>query len=141
MSDSHEAAKVVAMAVRQGQKQKTGSSFSSRKPLNCTHCDTDHHNIDICYQLHGYPPDHHLHKSNKGGGHGNNGGGRNKRNGGPSSINNATTGKVPLQQLHSAVPGYSNTQFQQILSLMNDNSATPNTSQTTAPQAMPLALH
>ncbi|KAB2620843.1 hypothetical protein D8674_039878 [Pyrus ussuriensis x Pyrus communis] len=93
VSDSCEAAEVAAMAVRQGQKQKNGNSSSFGKPLHYTHCDTDHPTIDTCYQLHGYPLEHHLHKSSKGGGRGNNGGGRNKRNGGSSSANDTTTGE------------------------------------------------
>ncbi|XP_020421511.1 uncharacterized protein LOC109949766 [Prunus persica] len=51
----------VAMVVRQHQ----GSSNSTLKPFHCTHCDWDHHTIDTCYKLHGYPPRHRLHKSNR----------------------------------------------------------------------------
>lgn len=135
VSDSCEAAEVAAMAVRQGQKTKNGSNFSSRKPLHCTHCDTDHHTIETCYQLHGYPLEHRLHKSNKGRGRGNNGGGRSKRNGGTFSANNATTGEVSVQELHSAVPGLSDDQFQQILSIMNGNGTPHNVPKTNVPQA------
>lgn len=135
VSDLREAVEVVAMAVHQGKKSKNDSSSSSRKPLHFTHCDVDHHTIDTCYQLPGYPPEHSLHKSNKGGGRGNNGGGRNKRNGGSFSANNATTSKVSMQELHSAVPGLSDYQFQQILSIMNGNGTTQNFSKTNAPQA------
>ncbi|KAM2081905.1 hypothetical protein ACFXTH_035540 [Malus domestica] len=45
------------MAMRQ-----SGSKSSNRKPLHCTHCDQDYHTIDTCYQLHGYPSGHRLHK-------------------------------------------------------------------------------
>lgn len=115
------------MVVRQWQKSQTGSqtgsSSSSRKQLHCTYCDTAHHTIDTCYKLHGYPPEHRLHRSNKVGGRGKNGGGRNKCHG---SFANNTTNGASLQELHSAVPGLSDVQFQQILSIMNNNETAHN---------------
>ncbi|KAM1627395.1 hypothetical protein ACFX1R_017067 [Malus domestica] len=124
VSDSREAAEISAMAVRPWQQSsQPGNSSSSRRQLHCTYCDTAHHTIDTCYKLHGYPPEHRLHRSNRGGGRGNNSGGRNKRHG--SSANNTTNG-ASLQELHSAVPGLSDQQFQQILSIMNNNETTQN---------------
>ncbi|CAL8161905.1 unnamed protein product [Prunus armeniaca] len=41
------------MAIR--VNRLSASNNSERKPLHYTHCDMDHHTIDICHQLHGYP--------------------------------------------------------------------------------------
>ena len=91
------------MAVRQHQ----GPSNSNRKPLHCTHCDRDHHTIDTCYKLHGYPPGHRLHKSN-----------RNKK--GSSSSANHVQNNPTMQELKSAMPNLSDSEYQQILTMMND---------------------
>lgn len=42
-----------AMVIR--DNCSSASNNSERKPLHCTHCDMDHHTIDIYHKLHGYP--------------------------------------------------------------------------------------
>ena len=32
-----------------------GTPTSNERTLHCTHCNQDHHTIDHCYKLHGYP--------------------------------------------------------------------------------------
>ncbi|KAM2653589.1 hypothetical protein EV2_025210 [Malus domestica] len=59
------------MAVQGGRgNQHSCGSQGNRKLLHCDYCDMDHHTRETCYQLHGYPEDHHLHKKNKGKGRG-----------------------------------------------------------------------
>ena len=99
----HTTLEPAAMDVRQHQ----GPSNSNRKPLHCTHCDRDHHTIDTCYKLHGYPPGHRLHKSN-----------RNKK--GSSSSANHVQNNPTMQELKSAMPNLSDSEYQQILTMMND---------------------
>ncbi|KAI5322072.1 hypothetical protein L3X38_031144 [Prunus dulcis] len=99
----HTTLEPAAMAVRQHQRP----SNSNRKPLHCTHCDRDHHTIDTCYKLHGYPPGHRLHKSN-----------RNKK--GSSSSANHVQNNPTMQELKSAMPNLSDSEYQQILTMMND---------------------
>ncbi|KAM1681408.1 hypothetical protein ACFX2K_038957 [Malus domestica] len=118
-----------AMAVRQGHHSKSAGS-STRKPMHCTHCDQDYHTIDTCYQLHGYPPGHRLHKTNKSNPRGGN---RSKRDTGSSSANIVSSEGPSIQEMQSVMSGLSDSQFQQILSIMNgkDVSATPQANATT----------
>nr|TKS14683.1 hypothetical protein D5086_0000047570 [Populus alba] len=37
-----------------------GTPTSYERTLHCTYCNQDHHTIDHCYKLHGYPPGHKL---------------------------------------------------------------------------------
>ncbi|KAM2462027.1 hypothetical protein PS1_012936 [Malus domestica] len=97
------------MAVHQG-----GSKCSNRKPLHCTHYDQDYHTIDTCYQLHGYPPGHRLHKVKP-----------QKRNHcpkterGSSSANHVSENAATKEEIQSVMSGLSDAQFQQILQIMN----------------------
>ncbi|KAI5322613.1 hypothetical protein L3X38_031685 [Prunus dulcis] len=83
------------MAVRNNQR----SNSSGRKPLHCSHCDQDHHTVDKCYKLHGYPPGHRLHKSGKG-----------KGKGSSSSANTVASNGPSLQEIHTAMPSLSEDQ-------------------------------
>ncbi|KAI5332290.1 hypothetical protein L3X38_022419 [Prunus dulcis] len=85
-----------AMAVRNNHR----SNSSGRKPLHCSHCDQDHHTVDKCYKLHGYPPGHRLHKSGKG-----------KGKGSSSSANNVASNGPSLQEVHTAMPSLSEDQY------------------------------
>ncbi|KAM1801308.1 hypothetical protein ACFX11_032935 [Malus domestica] len=84
-----------AMAVRQGHHSKSSGS-STRKPMHCTHCDQDYHTIDTCYQLHGYPPGHRLHKTNKSNPRGGN---RSKRDTGSSSAHIVSSEGPSVQEM------------------------------------------
>ncbi|XP_070676213.1 uncharacterized protein [Malus domestica] len=108
-----------AMAVRQGHHSKSSGS-STRKPMHCTHCDQDYHTIDTCYQLHGYPPGHRLHKTNKSNPRGGN---RSKRDTGSSSAHIVSSEGPSVQEMQSVMSGLSDSQFQQILSIMNGKDA------------------
>ncbi|XP_070677941.1 uncharacterized protein [Malus domestica] len=102
-----------AMAVRQGGSRSSRSS--SRKPLHCTHCDHDYHTIDTCYQLHGYPPGHCLHKVKP-----QKGSKSSKKEGSSSSSANQVSTGATLEEMKSVMSGLSDTQFQQILDIMNN---------------------
>ncbi|KAI5344201.1 hypothetical protein L3X38_012078 [Prunus dulcis] len=39
-----------------------GTPISSESTLHCTYCNQDHHTVDRCYKLHGYPPGHKLYR-------------------------------------------------------------------------------
>ncbi|KAI5312945.1 hypothetical protein L3X38_042119 [Prunus dulcis] len=39
-----------------------GTPISSEATLHCTYCNQDHHTVDRCYKLHGYPPGHKLYR-------------------------------------------------------------------------------
>ncbi|KAM2129542.1 hypothetical protein ACFX1R_009206 [Malus domestica] len=103
---------VAAMAVRQ-----PSSKSSNRKPLHCTHCDQDYHTIDTCYQLHGYPPGHRLHKVKP-----QKGNQRPKKDRGSSSANHVSENAATKEELQSVMSGLSDAQFQQILQIMNGQS-------------------
>lgn len=64
LGSSHVTLKLAAMAVLQNQQ----STNSDKNPLHCTYWDFDHHTVDTCWKLNGYPLGHRLHKSNKKGG-------------------------------------------------------------------------
>ncbi|XP_070664685.1 uncharacterized protein [Malus domestica] len=107
LSISHTTTETAAMAVHPGHNSKTSGS-SARKPLHCTHCDQDYHTIDTCYQLHGHPPGHRLHKTNKSN---QRGGNRSKRDNGSSSATssaNLVSFKRPsMQEMQSVMSGLS----------------------------------
>ncbi|CAL2239954.1 unnamed protein product [Prunus armeniaca] len=95
-----------AMAVRNNLR----SNSSGRQPLHYSHCDRDHHTVDKCYKLHGYPPGHRLHKSGKGKGKVSSGSANNVASNGPS-----------LQEIHTAMPSLSEDQCKKIHAMMSDN--------------------
>ncbi|XP_016647541.1 PREDICTED: uncharacterized protein LOC107880502 [Prunus mume] len=95
-----------AMAVRNNQR----SNSSGRQPLHCSHCDRDHHTVDKCYKLHGYPPGHRLHKSGKGKGKVSSG-----------SANNVASNGPFLQEIHTAMPSLFEDQCKKIHAMMSDN--------------------
>ncbi|XP_008229790.1 PREDICTED: uncharacterized protein LOC103329135 [Prunus mume] len=109
----------VALAVRPGQGSSSRSNSSNRKPLHCSYCDKDHHVRDTCWKLHGYPPGHPKHKSNRS----NHGGNRSQfdssDNSAQSSINHVKEGPT-MQEMQSVMNGLSDLQYQQILSIMNN---------------------
>ncbi|XP_008225782.2 PREDICTED: uncharacterized protein LOC103325406 [Prunus mume] len=84
------------------------------------------------YKLNVYPPGHRLHKSHTRDGSQNRGGNRSKRNGGSSSSVNLVSDGPSLHDLRSALPNLSDTQLQQVHSVVHDNGAEPCTS---TPQA------
>ncbi|CAL8999988.1 unnamed protein product [Prunus brigantina] len=50
-NESYSAVQVMVIC----DNRSSASNNSERKPLHCTHCDMDHHTIDIWHKLHGYP--------------------------------------------------------------------------------------
>ena len=40
-------------------------NLASRRPLSCDRCKMIGHTIQKCYKVHGYPPDHRLHKGKR----------------------------------------------------------------------------
>ncbi|XP_068336528.1 uncharacterized protein [Pyrus communis] len=113
LTASRRVTETTAMAVQQDGSQSSGSS--SRKPLHCTHCDHDYHTIDTCYQLHGYPPGHHLHKVKP-----QKGSKPSKKEGNSSSSVNQVSKCATLEEMKSVMSELSNNQFQQILHIMNN---------------------
>ncbi|CAL5346093.1 unnamed protein product [Camellia sinensis] len=104
------------LAVRQSSTFRS----NNRKPLHCSYCNQDHHVRDTCWKLHGYPlghPKHHSTKSVQG---------RNRPkqfNGNQSPANNVTDG-LTMQEMQLVIHGLSDSQFQQILSVMNGKETT-----------------
>ena len=107
-------AEPVDLAVRHEQGFSSRSNPSNRKPLHCSYCDRDHHVREKCWKLHGYPPEHPKHASNKS----NQGSTHFKRNNNhQSSANNVK--EIPvMQEVPSVTNGLSDLQIQQILSIM-----------------------
>ncbi|KAM1078563.1 hypothetical protein ACFX15_025113 [Malus domestica] len=84
---------------------------SERKPLHCSYCDKDHHVIETCWKLHGYPPGHRLHgKSNSSSG---SGGRSTAAPSGKPAVNNVASPAAP------SMPNLTTDQFQQLLSIMS----------------------
>ncbi|XP_050136318.1 uncharacterized protein LOC126612060 [Malus sylvestris] len=84
---------------------------SERKPLHCSYCDKDHHVIETCWKLHGYPPGHRLHgKSNSSSG---SGGRSTAAPSGKPAVNNVASPAAP------SMPNLTTDQFQQLLSMMS----------------------
>ncbi|KAM1571236.1 hypothetical protein ACFX10_036164 [Malus domestica] len=122
------------MVVRQ-----SGSKSSTRKPLHCTHCDQDYHTIDTCYQLHGYPPGHRLHKvkPQKGNNHP-------KKERSSSLAHQVSANAATKEEMQSIMSGLSDVQFEQILQIMNSqgNDEQPQANAaTTGLSKSPLHLH
>ncbi|CAL8999400.1 unnamed protein product [Prunus brigantina] len=111
LGSSRPVVETAAMAVRQSQR----TSNPNRRPLHCSHCDVDHHTVETCWKLNGYPPGHRLHKSKKANGNGNR-----DKHGATSFSANHVTSSPTLQELQAAVPNLSETQYQQMLSMMNE---------------------
>ncbi|CAL2268485.1 unnamed protein product [Prunus armeniaca] len=111
LGSSRPVVETAAMAVRQSQR----TSNPNRRPLHCSHCDVDHHTVETCWKLNGYPPGHRLHKSKKANGNGN----RDKHGAASFSANHVTSSPT-LQELQAVVPNLSETQYQQMLSMMNE---------------------
>ncbi|TXG65646.1 hypothetical protein EZV62_006921 [Acer yangbiense] len=54
-----------AMLVDQNSKTTQTHQVQRQKtPLHCSYCDRDHHSIEKCYYLHGFPVGHKLHGKN-----------------------------------------------------------------------------
>ncbi|XP_020422461.1 uncharacterized protein LOC109949922 [Prunus persica] len=120
------------MAVRHDSRSRPRGD---RPPLHCTYCNYDHHTRDICYQLHGYPPSH-LHYGQKPiprRNHNNNGssswhntnstGGSDHRSHASSAAHQVTAHAPTLQDIQSAMPHLSDSQYQQIMSMMAETSS------------------
>jgi len=127
LNDTQEAAETAAMtiqrdaltalAVRSGQGASSRSNSFNRKPLHCSYCDNDHHVRDTCWKLHGYPLGHPKHKASR----------FNRQGSRPPynksahpSANYVKEGPI-RQEMQSIMNGFSDLQFQQILSIMNNN--------------------
>ncbi|KAL6291297.1 hypothetical protein ACE6H2_008807 [Prunus campanulata] len=112
LGSSQAITELAAMAVRNNQRSNSSGRSNSygRKPLHCSHCDQDHHTVDKCYKIHGYPLGHRLHKSGKG-----------KGKGSSSSANNVASNGPSLQEIHTAMPSLSEDQCKKIHAMMSDN--------------------
>lgn len=109
LGTSHASTEPAAVAVH----HKPQSSNQGRKPLHCSYCNFDHHTRDTCWKLNGYPPGHHLHKSNK------SGGGRNKCNDG-SSLAHHVNAHPFVPEIQTAMPNLSESQCRQVYTMLNE---------------------
>lgn len=115
LATSRGIADTAAMAVLQGGSKSSYSSVSSsRNPLDCTHCDQNYHTIGTCYQLHGYPSGHRLHKVKP-----QKGNNCSKKKGSSSSTNQVSKNAATKEEMQSVMSGLFDVQFQQILQIMN----------------------
>ncbi|CAN6695679.1 unnamed protein product [Malus baccata var. baccata] len=103
-----------AMAIQGGRgNQQSRGSQGNRKPLHCDYCDTYHHTKKTCYQLHGYPEYHRLHKKNKGKG-------RSKE--GKPATNHVQASTSTTSSSTSATPmTFTPEQLQQLFAMMAGN--------------------
>jgi hypothetical protein len=108
---------LTALAVRSGQGTSSRSNSFNRKPLHCSYCDNDHHVRDTCWKLHGYPPGHPKHKASRSNRQGN----RPPYNKSAHPAANYVKESPTRQEMQSVMNGFSDLQFQQILSIMNNN--------------------
>jgi len=118
---------LTALAVRSGQGASSRSNTFNRKPLHCSYCDNNHHVRDTCWKLHGYPLGHPKHKANRF----NRQGSRPPYNKSAHPSANYVKEGPTRQEMQSVMNGFSDLQFQQILSIMNNNG----TDQSPQPQA------
>ncbi|XP_048436140.1 uncharacterized protein LOC103937069 [Pyrus x bretschneideri] len=101
----------MAVQTTRGNSSNNGKGkLFKRKPLHCSYCDKDHHVIEMCWKLYGYPPGHRLH--GKSSGSSNYGGHDNKPSGKPA-VNNVASTVAP------SMPNLTTEQFQQLLSMMS----------------------
>jgi len=127
LNDTQEAAETTAMtiqrdaltalAVRLGQGASSRSNSFNCKPLHCSYCDNDHHVRDTCWKLHGYPLGHPKHKASRF----NRQGSRPPYNKSAHPSANYVKEGPTRQEMQSVMNGFSDLQFQQILSIMNNN--------------------
>ncbi|CAL2274238.1 unnamed protein product [Prunus armeniaca] len=121
-----------AMAVRHDSRSRPRGD---RPPLHCTYCNYDHHTRDTCYQLHGYPPGHprygqkpvprrnHNNNSSSSRHNTNSTSGNSHRSHASSAAHQVTAHAPTLQDIQSAMPHLSDSQYQQIMSVMADTSS------------------
>ncbi|XP_073265503.1 uncharacterized protein [Populus alba] len=120
LNDTWEIAKTTAMAVqrdaltalalRLGQITSFRSNSFNRKPLHFSYYAHDHHVRDTYWKLHGYPPGHPKHKAI-----------RPPYNKSAHPSANYVKEGPSRQKMLSVMNGFSDLQFQHILSIMNNN--------------------